>query len=298
MKKRYKFLILFLVFISLGIYFIFHSVVPYAIIQPQRISINKQPKDLKLKSEEIDILTKDSLTLKGHWVKSNKETSKGILIFIHGIGGCKEHFLELSKKLAELGIESILFDGRAHGKSEGKYCTYGFYEKHDVSKIVDFIKQKKHNLKVGIWGNSLGGAIAIQALEKDKRIQFGIIESTFTTLNEIVFQYKKNLLKGFGIKFLSDFSLKRAGQIANFNPNKVKPIQSVTNITQPVLIAHGDADQNIPFNFGKELFENLKSNDKKFIPVKDGGHLDLFEKGGEKYQSELLNFLLQNFNSN
>ncbi len=297
MKKRYKLLIAFLLFLGIGIYIAFNNIAPYAIIKPPRVTIATTPKDVNLNHEEIKINTQDSLTLKGYWIKSQYQQPKGILILLHGIGGCKEHFLELSETLAATGIESILFDGRAHGKSEGEFCTYGYHEKNDVSKIVDLIKTKAPKLKIGIWGNSLGGAIALQALEIDKRIAFGVIESTFTELDQIVFQYKKNFLKGFGIKFLSDFSLRKAGEIANFNPNKVKPIQAVKSILQPVLIAHGSDDNNIPIEFGKQLFENLVSKDKKFINVKGGEHHNLFEKGGAPYKKELLDFINSNLNS-
>lgn len=297
MKKRYKLSIIFLIIIGIGMYFGFHHVAPYAIIKPPRVHINKTPKDLALNYEEIQITTQDSLALQGYWIKSQHQKPKGILILLHGIGGCKEHFLNLSKTLSTLGIETIIFDGRAHGKSEGEFCTYGFYEKNDVSKVVDLVKHKTPNLKVGIWGNSLGGAIAIQALAKDKRIEFGVIESTFTELDKIVFQYKKNFLKGFGIKFLSDYSLQRAGEIANFNPNEVKPVKTATQITQPVLIAHGDADRNIPITFGKQLYQNLTSKDKKLVVVKDGGHHNLFQKGGTTYKDKLINFIQKNLAS-
>jgi len=39
--------------------------------------------------------------------------------------------------------ETILVDSRAHGQSEGEYCTYGFYERDDISKIIDFIQTKQ-----------------------------------------------------------------------------------------------------------------------------------------------------------
>lgn len=91
-------------------------------------------------------------------------------------------------------IDTFIFDSRAHGESQGKYCTYGFYEKKDISAIVDFIGPKYRNVNIGIWGNSLGAAVAIQAMEYDSRILFGIIESTFTDLSQIVFDYKKCIL--------------------------------------------------------------------------------------------------------
>jgi len=69
---------------------------------------------------------------------------------IHGIGGCKEHGLNLTKELSQKGIESIVFDGRAHGQSGGAFCTYGFNEKRDISQIIDKIKEQSPDLPIGI----------------------------------------------------------------------------------------------------------------------------------------------------
>jgi len=235
------------------------------------------PQSLGLQSENLSVKTKDEITLNGYWIESNQDTTRGLMILVHGIGGCKEHFLGLSQSLADRGIASVLFDGRAHGKSEGEYCTYGFQEKQDISQIIDFIKSKTPELKIGIWGNSLGGAI-----------------STFTKLDQIVFDYFNKGVKGFGIKYLSDYALGRAGTIADFDAKEIQPIVSVQNIAQPVLIAHGDSDANISVTYGQELFAALKSIDKEFIEVEDGGHFDLFQKGGSAYKDKLMHFIDSN----
>lgn len=292
MKKRLLKIFIALLFV-IGIigYILTIHVAPYAIIQPQKINLPIIPLQLGLQSEKLTINTKDNISLKGYYIHSKQEETRGIMILIHGIGGCKEHFLNLSASLANKGIASVIFDGRAHGESGGQYCTYGFYEKHDISVIVDEIKKRNPSLKIGIWGNSLGGAIAIQALELDKRIEFGIIESTFADLDQIVYDYKKNILGGFGVRFISDAALQEAGNIANFNPEKVKPIHAVKNIQQPMFIAHGDSDQNINYNYGKLLYENLASAEKEFILVEGAGHFDVGQKGGESYSKKLLRFI-------
>jgi len=271
-----------------------NNIAPYAITQPPRINESITPQELNLKSEPLNIKTKDDIDLNGYWIKSEKDTAKGIMILIHGIGGCKEHFLNLAKELSKKGIESIVFDGRAHGKSGGEFCTYGFKEKKDIVQIIDKIKKHEPDLPIGIWGNSLGGAIAIQTLEVDKRINFGIIESTFTALNQIVFDYKKRILKGIGIRSLSDFALKRAGEIADFDPLNIKPIESVKNIEQPIFMAHGDSDANISYKYGQQLFANLKTKDKEFILIEGGGHFDLFDKGGIEYKNQIMSFIERN----
>ncbi|MEM6686167.1 MAG: alpha/beta fold hydrolase, partial [Bacteroidota bacterium] len=286
---RSFFVVLFL--IGIAGYILTIHVAPYAIIQPQKINLAITPEKLGLASEKLTVQTKDSILLEGYLIQPKTETPKAVMILIHGIGGCKEHFLNLAGNLANYEVASVVLDLRAHGESGGKYCTYGFHEKKDIAAIVDGIKKRFATAKIGIWGNSLGGAIAIQAMEYDKRIEFGIIESTFTALDQIVYDYKKNLLGGFGLRFVSDAALQEAGKIANFNPDEVQPIHSVKNIQQPIFLAHGDQDQNISCEYGKQLFQQLASTEKKFVLVKGAGHFDVGQKGGSAYQEKWLNFI-------
>lgn len=294
MRKKVKFIIFSLIIVlAIGSYIIAKHVLPYSIIQPPRTSEKILPSDLNLKSIDINIVVEDSINLKGYWIKNDSIQSKSIILLIHGIGGCKEHFLNLSKSLIQIGVETVLIDSRAHGKSGGQFSTYGIKEKKDISQIIDFIKTKNDSIPIGIWGNSMGGAIAIQALELDNRIKFGIIESTFTNLNQIVYDYQKSFTYGIGLKSLCNIAINEAGKIAGFNPDLVSPISSVKNIEQPTLIAHGEIDENIKFAYGKSLFENLKSKKKKFLPVKNGGHFNLGEAGGENYFKTIKEFILE-----
>ncbi len=292
MGKRFRwvFSIVCIALLALGFVGI-HWVAPYALLQPGRVHLDISPPDYGAASEVVHITTEDGIELVAYWTYPKEKKIRGTLLFVHGVGGCKEHFVPLASKLTESGIASIVFDGRAHGESGGIYCTYGFYEKKDVSAVVDFIEEKQLNVPLGIWGNSLGGAIAIQALENDERIQFGIIESTFTDLPQITFDYKKRYLQGLGIRWVSDYALQRAANIADFVPAQVSPLQSVKNIEQPIFMAHGNKDKNIAFKYGKTLFKNLKSIEKTWYTVEGAGHMNLGAKGGEAYRQAVTIFI-------
>ena len=137
----------------------------------------------------------------------------------------------------------------------------------------------------------MGGAIALQALEIDKRIEFGIVESTFTELPQIVYDYQKRFSLGVGIRFATDYTLKKAGDISGFNPKLVSPLTSVKNIHQPMFLAHGKNDKRIKYQYGEELFSNLASEEKFFELVKGAGHLDLGNVGGEDYYNKVIAFI-------
>lgn len=293
MKKIFLTTLILLIIIVIASIALAKHVLPYAIIQPPRVSVPITPTDLNLNYTDHKIITQDSLKLNAYWIKSDSISPKSIIIFAHGIGGCKEHFLKTSKELTKLGIASVLVDSRAHGKSEGQFCTYGYKEKDDISKVVDFIKAKNDSIPIGIWGNSMGGAIVLQALEYDKRINFGIIESTFTNLKQIVYDYQKSFTYGIGFKLLCNIALEEAGRLAQFNPDLVAPISSVKQIQQPILIAHGEKDKRIKFSYGKQLYDSLLTTKKIFLPIKNGGHFNLGIQGGETYKNAIKNFITQ-----
>jgi len=239
----------------------------------------------------LTVKTSDSLQLVGHWTQV--DSAKATIILVHGIGACKEQFFGLAKRLATQQIEAIFVDSRAHGQSEGTYTTYGFKEKNDIALLVDQIEQMYPSRPIGIWGNSLGGAVAIQALEHDERIDFGIIESTFTELDQIIYDYMDRWFFGLGIRTLSDKALKKAGKIADFAPDQVKPIQSVRNIEQPVFFAHGSADKSISAAYGKALHDAAASTEKEFYLVEGAGHNNVANMGGTAYQKKLELFINQ-----
>lgn len=296
MKKILKtLLVLAILFMGL-LYVITDHVLPYVLLNPQRVHLDITPEKLALEGENKKVFTKDSLRLYGYCISPKTQKVKTVMLLVHGVGACKEPFLNLAGNLSKIGVVSYLFDSRAHGESEGEFCTYGYYEKEDISKIIDLIKKEQADVPIGIWGNSMGGAIAIQAMENDKRIDFGIIESTFTSLKQIAYDYKKRMLFGLGSRYISNRAVDKAGEIANFNPDEVSPIAAVKNIDQPIFIAHGDADKNISYLYGQQLFDALGSTDKTFYLVKGGGHMGLAETAGVAYTDSIRTFISKQIN--
>jgi pimeloyl-ACP methyl ester carboxylesterase len=215
---------------------------------------------------------------------------KATIILLHGISSNKENWLGYARVLADNGFNSVVYDQRAHGRSGGSFCTFGFYEKLDVSKIVDNLHSRHKLLPVGIQGASLGGAVALQALGHDKRLSFGIVESTFNTLENVIEEYGYDYFK-FRSRWLARHVLSKSALIARFRPFEVKPVDACRTIEQPILMVHGDVDEKIPISFNKENFAALKSADKEFFVVHGAGHDNVGEVGGENYRKKIFSFL-------
>jgi len=247
--------------------------------------------DFELQYYPFQVTTQDDFNLECNLIYTQRTKQKGTIILVHGIRAYKEHFLLLASFLAKQGYNSVLIDLRAHGKSDGKYCTFGYYEKNDLKILVDSVFSFKNvSRRIGIWGQSLGGAIAIQALENDKRLQFGIIESTFSEFKTTVKDYF-NYHVEINISFLVNYLISRAEFIGDFDVDKIKPSGSVKNISQPVLMVHGKMDKRINISYARENYKNLKSSNKKFIEYPNANHLNVWKQEGDLYFKKVLRFI-------
>ena len=271
-----------------------------------RIPRGAQPENYGLRAEALEIHTPDSIVLQALYIAAKQSTvpvaystvaaperpeiTPKTLIILHGISSCKEFFLPAAEKLAGEGFNVVLLDLRAHGQSGGEYCTFGYYEKHDISALIDLLMLRDSTQKIGIMGHSLGGAIALQALAFDKRLQFGVIESTFNSLESVVEQYGENY---FGIRspWLARHTLDKCAIIARFDPYDVQPCESAREITQPVFMSHGDSDERIPWQLGLQNYEHIASADKQWYLIPNAGHNGLWKTGGANYEAALMGFL-------
>ncbi len=243
--------------------------------------------------QEFELETFDQLKLSAAFRPTDQSATKAVVIFVHGIGGKKEHFMGMADGLATQGFASVVFDGRAHGESGGRYCTFGSKEKKDIKLMVRWIQGKLPGTAIGIWGNSLGGAIALQSLAIEPNLSFGIIQSTFADLEQIVYDYQNRILQGFGSRSLSNRALRRAGKIAGFDPASIRPAKAAGQLQQPILLLHGEQDKNIPVEYGQQIYQALPTTKKQFIKVPQADHFNVLEKGGQKLHDQLIGFLVR-----
>lgn len=272
---------------------LFNYYVPRMVVKvDRRLSKHRsQASEFGLKSETVNFSTVDGLNLVGLVIRTEANRQKGTMILVHGITSHKEHYLPVCKYLAKKGFNSVVFDLRAHGYSEGEYCTFGVKEKQDVSVLLDTLATKiSLSTNYDIWGQSLGAAITIQSLAHDKRLKYGIIESAFADSRTIIHDYTQRTL-GVNITWLNNYLIWRAERIAGFETDNAVPAQSAKQIQQPVLVVHGKKDNKVKYEYGRENYENIASEDKEFISYDEAKHTNIWTIGGDDYFSKVSIFL-------
>jgi pimeloyl-ACP methyl ester carboxylesterase len=248
-----------------------------------------EPNDAGLPQENVIVETFDGLKLNCWFVRQQKK-ARGTIVFLHGVGDCKIAGVPFARSLYKKGFNIFLYDSRQHGESEGYYCTYGFYEKHDVSAIISYLQSRK-DIKIGnigVYGTSMGGAVAIQTAAIDPRIACVVSEGSYTALRIVFVDYQKRIIK-LPWHFLRNIALVQSQKMANFKARLVAPIEDIKRVHVPVFIVHGKNDSFIKSDYSKMLFE-AAHEPKQLLLVEGAGHNDVWEIGGEKYENTIASF--------
>ena len=81
-------------------------------------------------------LTGDGVLLKGWWFRGEGR-KRGTIVYLHGVGDNRGSSLGIAAHFVPKGFDVIAYDSRAHGESQGDACTYGYYERKDLSRVLD-----------------------------------------------------------------------------------------------------------------------------------------------------------------
>ncbi len=251
------------------------------------------PAELDLNYEEINIITNDGIKLNSWLVKATPQ-SRGTIIYLHGVGDCKIAGIPFAKFFRDNGFNVFLYDSRRHGESGGDYCTYGYYEKYDLIKVIDYLESRKdlNTDRIGLFGSSMGAAVAIQTAAIDKRIKAVVAENSFSTLRKIFDDYQKRIIK-IPFHYLRNFVIKRAEVMANFKAREVSPLKSIADVHIPILFVYAKLDKHINYKYSIQLYENT-DEPKELFPLDNATHNDTWESGGKIYHDKLLDYFGRN----
>ena len=278
--------------------FLIDNWLPYALLSHYNYPVDSQPaifKQFNAKIEEISFITDDNVNISGWWIPSpNNPSENPTLIVLHSLGGTRQDFLKFNLPIWQQGLNLALIDMRSHGDSGGKYFTYGFHERRDISQLIDFLEKhhKDESKKIAVMGISAGGASAISSAAYDKRIQALITISAFADLNNPIAKQVPRLPSLWRKRAIT-----RAKEIAKFNIEEISPIKQIAKVTCPILIVHGTEDKYVPFANGEKLYNAVKE-EKVFYGVEGGNHSTVLDTGGKALQNKIVEFvadsLLQN----
>ncbi|MFH2138945.1 MAG: alpha/beta hydrolase [Candidatus Omnitrophota bacterium] len=224
------------------------------------------PQDAGITYEDVFFSAADKVKLHGWFIPA---AGLNTIIFCHGNGGNISHRIDKISFFHNLGVNIFMFDYRGYGKSAGRPSEAGLYQ--DAQAAYEYVKSRtaSEKQKIIIYGESLGGAVAVDLASKVKADGL-ILESTFSNVADMARVI---------YPFLPEFLIK----------SKFNSIAKITDIKIPKLFMHSEDDNIVPFKLGKKLFDTA-GLPKTFLKI-EGIHNDAFYISQAKIKPIIKSFL-------
>lgn len=244
----------------------------YLAIRPFKITSAITPKDFGLTYENVTFQTKDNIILRGWFIPGKKRNAKTIIL-LHGYPADKGNILPAMLFLHDT-YNLFLFDFRYFGESEGWYTTIGKNEVLDLLAAIQYLRQKQIT-EVGVWGFSLGGAVALMTAPKAPEIKAIVVQSGYARLDWLAYQHYPIP----GLNFLLGEIMRLwTALFFQFDIKNVSPVDSLKQLKIPIMLIYSKQDQVVTIRHGKLLEEAFKNNPRgKIIFNEQGGHGEFFK---------------------
>lgn len=241
-------------------------------------------------ARDVYTKSKDGLNLRGRWLPA--ENAIGSVILFHGYRSCPlADFSVVIPFYHSLGFNLLLADQRSHGKSEGKFITFGIREHEDVLKWIDFHNENIGPLPVCIGGMSMGATTVLMASGRElpANVRGVCADCGFTAPEQILRSVMKQAhVPAFPLLHIAGWYARLLG---GFGLNEYSTIRAMENCRISVLIIHGTEDHFVPCEMSKQTYNACHSK-KQLILVDGASHGTSYLTDQPRCQRAIQEFLL------
>ena len=201
--------------------------------------------------QDVDLAAGDGTKIHGWWLPC--ADSKQALIFFHVNAGNLSWWGDALVVLREqLGVSVLSVDYPGYGKSAGKPSEAGCYAAADAGYAWLTDTQHIAGNQILIFGESLGGGVAVDLASRRPHRAL-ILDRTFTSVPDV----GQTVYPWLPVHWLMR--------------NRFDSLSKLAQCRQPIFIAHGTADQVVPFGHGEKLFQ-AAHEPKHFMRIEGGDH--------------------------
>ena len=200
------------------------------------------------KFEEMNIKTPDDKAL--NCVLFKADSSKGLILYLHGNAGALDTWGEVAKTYTDLHYDVFMIDYRGYGKSEGAISSQDQFL-DDVQLAYNSLKKRYPENTIIVLGYSIGtGPAAFLAANNRPRLL--ILQAPYYSLVDMM-KHRYPVIPNFILKY-------------KFETNKY-----LQYCKTPIVIFHGDADEEIYYGSSIKLRALFKRKDT-LITLHGQGH--------------------------
>jgi fermentation-respiration switch protein FrsA (DUF1100 family) len=283
--------------IALGIVaaalFITYQGATWIMYDPHRKPLIVDPSQFQLGFETVEFQNNAGQLLKAWIVPAKTASAPRRTVFLcHGWGTNKGFIFKDTHFMAEkFDLFYIDFRGCGAANTTKVKGSIGYMESFDADAAFDFLRERRPALleRLGIWGRSMGGAVALVQASKQPEIRSAVIEASFASYNEVITRWNahKTFVPDFPLIPMTRWWIRtRIGA----DPESLAPIRHVDKLgDKPVFYIQGDADWLMPVSEAEKLY-SLTKGPKELWIIKGADHDQCWEMDPKEYERRVLEF--------
>jgi pimeloyl-ACP methyl ester carboxylesterase len=240
----------------------------------------------RLRAQPITLTTSDGLKLFALYAPPHNGAT---IILCHGYKMSCSEMIPIGALLANHGYGVLLLDLRSHGRSAGEQISFGYHEWRDIAAAVDFLYQQEQVPTIAMFGNSMGGALAIAYAARDPRIASVISQSPYASVAHSI---NKGVSKFSGLPAFPFAPLIHylAQHRLSINTDEVAPVNTIAKISpRPILLMMGGQDQTVEAD---GIFALQQAAGKQcelwFEPELD--HVEFYQRLPEEFEQRIITY--------
>jgi pimeloyl-ACP methyl ester carboxylesterase len=204
------------------------------------------------------------------WYFSAPSKPKAVIVFFHGNGQNRtSHIVDVYWLIKE-GYDIFALEYPGYGETDGSPTPENTVESGHAA--LKYVAEKNPGLPIIVYGQSLGGAVALRTvidMKKEIPISMVVVQGTFTSYKRVAKKVMARSWITWPIQWLGPAVLSD-----EFAPgDRVKELAPI-----PLVILHDRFDPVVPYAMGEELFAKA-SEPKEFWTLETHRHDQPF--GGE-----------------
>jgi alpha/beta superfamily hydrolase len=203
-----------------------------------------------------------------------------VICICHGIPAVNATLVERGYPLmaeqisTELGVGVFIFSFRGCGESEGNFDITGWRE--DLATVLDYLSgmpQVDKN-RIAVFGFSGGAAVSCCLSATDRRataLVLAACPADFSMMTDAPNQAEEMVAHFRQMGIIRDSSFPSSAEDWLNGFRQTKPVDSIGDVSCPLLILHASADETVPLVHAQRLHKAAKEP-KELIVIPDGAH--------------------------